>query len=222
MYKSVIGVAVIVTIIGLLIAGCSRPQGSESFRIASVNAEEAFTVFLQAVQEQRDKAAEKEREGQLLQQQYMNGLMSKDEFEDRYSQLLVEKLEANLNISVAALNKMISSDHFEDMRAYLEQLKAAADPLIKNVGELVAAVQIGALDRQELQERYLAAGTEYTKFEQLLSESAKNKIDQAAGEVAKAEGYDLVLRSREVIAYVDSGKITDITDLVKEKLAEYF
>jgi Skp family chaperone for outer membrane proteins len=222
MHKIVVSMALLLTL-GLLIAGCGRSQGPETgaLRIAYLNAEAAFSVFLNAVKDLREQAAEKETEIVLLQQQYQRGALSKEEFEAKNGQLQIELLQANLKINFEALIKMIASDDFADMRAYLRQMKVAAEPIVEQANELVMAVEVGAMDIKELEARYAQIMTAYRQFEQTLTQSALQKIYQVAEEIAEENGYDLVLRAKDVIVYLNEDKIEDITDLVKDKVSTY-
>ena len=219
MHKIVVSAALLLAF-GLLIAGCGRSQGPETdaLRVAYLNAEEAFYVFLNAVKDLRDQAAEKETEGLVLQQQYQRGALTKEEFESKYTKLQVEKLQLNFEINLEALDKMIASDGFADMRAYLRQIKVEVEPMIAAVNELAMAVEVGAFDRTELERNYVAVATAFQKFEEALTKKALEKIYQAAQEVAEENGYDLVLREKDVIVYLNEEKIEDITTLVKGKL----
>ena len=221
MHKIVVS-ATLLLAFGLLIAGCgggSQGPENDALRVAYLNAEEAFYVFLNAVKDLRDQAAEKETEGLVLQQQYQRGALTKEEFESKYTKLQVEKLQLNFEINLEALDKMIDSDGFADMRAYLRQIKVEVEPIMAAVNELAMAVEVGALDRTALERNYVSVATAFQKFEEALTKKALEKIYQAAQEVATENGYDLVLREKDVIVYLNEEKIEDITTLVKDKLS---
>ena len=59
------------------------------------------------------------------------------------------------------------------------------------------------------------------RLDQLLTQTATVKIVRAAEKVAAADGYALVLRTKNVIIYRDQGEVTDLTELVKAELATY-
>lgn len=221
MYKIVVSMALLLAL-GLLITGCGRSQGPETgtLRIAYLDAEEAFQVFLNAVKDLREQATEKEMEGLVLQQQYQRGALTKEEFESKYTKLQIEKLQLNFEINLEALNKMIASDDFADMRAYLRQMKIEVEPFIAAVNELAMAVEVGAFDRSELETSYVQTVSAFKQFEEALIQRALEKIYQAAQEVATENGYDLVLREKDVIVYLNE-KVENITDLVKDKLSTY-
>jgi Skp family chaperone for outer membrane proteins len=231
--RKTISSLIFLVVVALLITGCGGSKESASsaqatattsgLRIASLDAKDAFSVFLNAVKDLRQIATDKEQELRTLQQQFANGTIAKKDFDPQNYRLQVELLQANLNIDIGALNKMLASDNFADMRSYLQQLQAAAaKPLAEKMDALVSAVTVGAIDPQELETRYAQMRSDYQTFDQLLIQAATVKIVQVGKEVALENGYDLVLRSEDVIIYSNVAKIANITDSVKSKLGTYF
>ena len=133
----------------------------------------------------------------------------------------MELLQAQLNIDIGTINKMISAPGFADIRSDLERLKDEAQPLVDEMNKLVQTVQTGVVDPQEFQSRYAQVKSAFTKLDQLLTQAATSKIVEAANKVAVENGYDLVLRVKNVIVYRNSAKLTDITDQVKHELSTY-
>ena len=156
-----------------------------------------------------------------LQQDFLASKISKEDYQARYNQLQVELLQAQLNIDIGTLNKLISAPGFSDIRSDLERLKDEAQPLIDEMNKLVQTVQTGVVDPQEFQSRYTEVKNAFTQLDQLLTKAATSKIVEAANKVAVENGYDLVLRAKNVIIYRNTAKLTDITDQVKHELASY-
>jgi Skp family chaperone for outer membrane proteins len=77
------------------------------------------------------------------------------------------------------------------------------------------------IDTTEFQNRYTQVKNAFTQLDELLTQAATAKIVQAANKVAIEKGYDLVLRTKNVIVYRNTAKMTDITDLVKNELSGY-
>ena len=192
-----------------------------SLKIAYINAEDAFTVFTDAVKDLRQKALDKQAEIVRLQQDFLASKISKEDYQAKYNQLQVELLQAQLNIDIGTLNKLISAPGFSDIRSDLERLKDEAQPLIDEMNKLVQTVQTGVVDPQEFQSRYTEVKNAFTQLDQLLTKAATSKIVEAANKVAVENGYDLVLRAKNVIIYRNTAKLTDITDQVKHELASY-
>jgi len=196
-------------------------KSTSPIKIAYINAEEAFTVFTDAVKDLRQKAVDKQSEKVQLQQQYLASAISKEEYETRLTELETELLQAQLNIDIGTIDRMIASTGFSDIRNDLERLREEAQPIIDEMRKLVSTVRVGIIDPQEFQNRYNQVKTAFTQLDQLLTQAATSKIVQAADKIAVENGYDLVLRSKNVIIYRNTAKLVDITDFVKHELATY-
>ncbi len=116
---------------------------------------------------------------------------------------------------------MLASAGFSDMHADLQRLKDEAQPVVDEMKNLVSTVRVGVIDPEEFQNRYTEVKNAFTQLDQLLTQAATSKIVEAANKVAVANGYDLVLRTKNVIIYRNTAKLVDITDLVKHELASY-
>jgi chromosome segregation ATPase len=195
--------------------------GSYALNVAYLNAEEAFTVFTDAVRDQRQRAADKQEEIVNLQQDYLAGTISRDEYQESLRQLQVELLKAQLAIDMDIIDRMIQSSGFSDIRSDLERLKEEAQPVLDELGSLLDSVKIGAVDPQEFENRYTQVDNAFTQLDGLLTQVATTKIVEAANTIAADNGYDLVLRSKNVIIYRNTARLTDITDIVKSELSEY-
>ncbi|MCK4394875.1 hypothetical protein KAX17_18405 [Candidatus Bipolaricaulota bacterium] len=196
-------------------------KATAPLKIAYINAEAAFTVFTDAVRDLRQEAIDKQMEIAKLQQDFMAGTISKDEYQNTNNRLQVELLQAQLNINIGTIDKMIASPGFSDMRSDLQRLRDEAQPVIDEMKNLVVVVRVGVVDTQEFENRYTQVKNAFTQLDQLLTKAATTKIVQAAEKVALENGYDLVLRVKNVIIYRNAAKLIDITDLVKHELATY-
>jgi Skp family chaperone for outer membrane proteins len=192
-----------------------------SLRVAYISAEDAFKVFTDAVSDLRQLAVDKQGEITKLQQQYMASTISKDEYDSQYRELQVELLQAQLNIDMGTIDKMIASSGFSDMKSDLQLLKDEAQPVVDEMKNLVSTVRVGVIDTTEFENRYTQVKNAFSQLDQLLTQAATAKIVQAANKVAQSEGYDIVLRAKNVIVYRNTDKIEDITELVKEELSSY-
>ena len=196
-------------------------SSSAPLKIAYLNAEDAFSVFTDAVSDLRQKAIDKQMEIAKLQQDFMAGTISKDEYQNTNDRLQVELLQAQLNIDVGTIDKMIDSSGFSNMRSDLQRLRDEAQPVIDEMKNLVTTIRTGVIDTQEFENRYTQVKNAFTQLDQLLTQAATAKIVEAANKVALAEGYDLVLRVKNVIIYRNTAKMIDITDMVKHELSTY-
>ena len=196
-------------------------SSTSPLKIAYINAEDAFTVFTDAVKDLRQKAVDKQAEIVSLQQQYLASAISREEFDTQNNQLQVELLQAQLNIDIGTIDRMIASTGFSDIRNDLERLREEAQPVIDEMKKLVSTVRVGIIDPQEFRNRYDQVKAAFTQLDQLLTQAATSKIVKAAEKIAVENGYDLVLRAKNVIIYRNTAKLVDITDLVKHELAAY-
>jgi Skp family chaperone for outer membrane proteins len=190
-------------------------------KVAYINAEDAFSVFTNAVSDLRQKAIDKQGEIVKLQQQLSASTISNDDYNSQNNQLQAELLQAQLNIDLGTIDKMIASPGFSDMKSDLQKLKDEAQPVVDEMKNLVSTARVGVVDTTEFQNRYTQVKNAFTQLDQLLTQAATAKIVKAANDVAVAQGYDLVLRTKNVIVYRNTAKLTDITDLVKHELAGY-
>ena len=196
-------------------------KSGSPLRVAYINAEEAFSVFTEAVADLRERAMDKQKELLELQQQYLASTVSKEEYESRLIELEVELLQAQLNIDIGTIDRMIAAPGFADISNDLERLREEAQPVIDMMRNLVSTVRVGVVDTQEVENRYSQVKNAFTQLDQLLTQAATAKIVQAAERVAVENGYDLVLRTANVIVYRNTAKLVSITDLVKHELSTY-
>ena len=196
-------------------------KSGSPLRVAYINAEEAFSVFTEAVADLREKALDKQKELLELQQQYLASTVSKEEYESRLIELEVELLQAQLNIDIGTIDRMIAAPGFADISNDLERLREEAQPVIDMMRNLVSTVRVGVVDPQEVENRYSQVKNAFTQLDQLLTQAATAKIVQAAEKVAVENGYDLVLRTANVIVYRNTAKLVSITDLVKHEISTY-
>jgi len=194
---------------------------SPPVKIAYISAEDAFSVFTDAVSDLRQLAVDKQGEISRLQKQYMASTISKDQYDSQYRELQVELLQAQLNIDIGTIDKMISSSGFSDMWHDLQLLKQEAQPVVNQMRSLVSTVRGGIIDSIEFENRYTQLKNAFSQLDQLLTQAASAKIVQAANNIAEREGYDIVLRAKNVIVYRNTSKIENITELVKQEIASY-
>ncbi len=192
-----------------------------ALKIALLDAEEAFTVFTDAVSDLRRRATAKLAEVAGLQQEQREGTVSERDFRTRLMQLQAEFLEAQFAVHVAVIDTMLAADGFSDLRGELSQLKEQIQPVVDATKEFVSTVQLGAIDTADFESSYTQLENLYTQSDQLLVNLAAVKVVAAAKEIALERGFDLVLGKKNVHVYSNPAVITDITDLVKARLSTY-
>ena len=190
-------------------------------RVAYLDAEQAFKVFIEATADLRERVTEKASEINDLQNEYAASTISREEYQQRASELQAEFLDAQLTLDISTLERMIASDDFADLRSELVQWQERAELLSTEVKNLVSMAKMGVVDATEYQSRYTSAQNAFTQFDQGLTQVATVKIVQVARSIAVARGFDMVLRKENVLIYQNQATLIDITDEVKTKITGY-
>ena len=196
-----------------------RQQGA--LRVAYANTEDAFSVFLDAVSDMRQRATDKAAEIVQLQQEFVQSTISREDYEQQLKGLKAEFLDAQFAVQIAMIDTMIAADGFSEIRGELTALKEEAQPVIDEMKNLLSTARIGVIDTAEFDGRYSQLESAYQQLDQLLVSAATVKVVKAAEEVALERGFDLVLNKKNVLVYWNPASVIDITDLVKAKLRTY-
>ena len=198
-----------------------QTSASGSLKLAYMDAENAFTVFILAVGDLRQQITDKNNEIGNLQNEYAQGIIARDDYERRIYELNAELLDARVTTASGTLDRMIASTAFSDLRSTLITLREEAQPLIDEVNNLVSTIRVGAIDATEFQNRYTALSSMFEQFDGYVTSAATTKLVQATEKVANEYGYDIVVRKKDVIMYRNPATIDDITDLVKAEIEGY-
>ena len=196
-------------------------KSGASLKIAYLDAESALKVFDEAVKDLSQKAQDKASEIIQLQQQYTGGSVTKQDFDNRNNQLQAELLQAQVAIDSGMLEKMIAAPGFSDIRPQLQKIREQAQPMIDETKNLVSTARVGVVNAADFQNRYNTVKNVYSQLAQLLAQAAMAKVEQASQKVGVQNGYDLVLLKKNVLMYLNTARLTDVTDLVKRELASY-
>lgn len=198
-----------------------QASSSKSLKVAYMDAEDAFKVFVLAVNDLRQQISDATSAIASLQQEASQGLINEADYQRRYLVLLAEQLDARITTAAGTLDRMIASDEFADLRSTLVTLRGEGQPLIDSINELVSTITVGAIDATEFQVRYQSYTTMFEQFDGYVTSAATTKLVQATELVANEYGYDLVIRKKDVVMYRNAATIDDITDLVKAEITGY-
>jgi len=198
-----------------------QASASQSLKVAYMDAEDAFTVFILAVGDLRQQITDKNNEMNDLKNEYAQGIIARDDYERRIYELNAELLDARITTAAGTLDRMIASSEFSDLRSTLITLREEAQPLIDEVNNLVSTIRVGAIDATEFQNRYTALTAMFEQFDSYVTSAATTKLVQATEKVANEYGYDIVIRKKDVVMYRNPVTIDDITDLVKAEIEGY-
>ncbi len=192
-------------------------------RVSFVDAEGLFLdVFLPQVQAERQAMEQKQQEMLTLREGYQAGEIDQDEYEQEYLRLQTEALQAQLQVNLAMLEKMLASDGFVGIRGQLQQIRQQAEVLDAELERMREQSRAGVLDREGFMAQLQALQSPTQQLDQVLTQAAAAKIVELSQQVARDEGYDLALRKKEVVVYWDQDKVTDITPEVKPRLEQLF
>ncbi len=198
-----------------------QTSASQSLKLAYMDAEAAFTVFILAVGDLRQQITNKNNEITALQNEYNQGVISLEESQRRYSVLQAELLDARITTAAGTLDRMIASEEFSDLRSTLITLREEAQPLVDAINTLVSTISVGAIDSTEFASRLQQYTAAFDQFDGYVTSAATAKLVQATEKVAHEYGYDVVVRKKDVIMYRNPATIDDITELVKAEIEGY-
>ncbi|MFN3346427.1 MAG: hypothetical protein ACK42E_01255 [Candidatus Bipolaricaulaceae bacterium] len=200
------------------------PGGSgPALKIGVVDAETLFTsVFLPQVAAERSALQAKAQEIQSLQTRYAQGQVKPDAYQQQYAKLQAEYLQAQVRVNMSMLEKMIASPGFANLRADLQNLRDQAKPLADQVESLVKQAQVAILNYTDFFNQLQQLQTAFQQVDQLLTQVAAVKILEISQQVAQEQGYDIVLRTKDVVMYQRAPAITNLTPEVEKRLWNLF
>lgn len=192
-------------------------------RIAVVDAEGLFVrVFLPQVETERRTLQAKAQAIQELQAKYAQGQVRAEAFQQEYAKLAAEYLQAQVQVNMSMLEKMIASPGFANLRADLQNLRDQAKPLADQVQNLVKQAQVVVLDYGAFTNQLQQLQAAFQQIDQLLTQVAAVKILEVSQKLAQEKGFDMVLRTKDVVMYSRSPAVSDLTADVEEFLWELF
>lgn len=195
-------------------------SGSAGLEIGYVNAQEAFTVFTDAVKEKREKVLQKSKEIRELQS-------NPDQVEDselEYTRLQAEKLRARLQINLAMIKKMKSAKGFQSISDELTNFEGQVQPIVDELDKVLESLEGGSAIPEEVNQTLNQVYSMYQQVDSQLTSLIESKIFQIVNVQAVEEGYDLVFRQENVMLYPNqkntNDKIDDLTSMMKEALRD--
>jgi Skp family chaperone for outer membrane proteins len=159
-------------------------------------------IFLPEVAAERNALQAKAQAIQDLQAKYAQGQIKSDAYQQQYAKLQAEYLQAQVQVNMSMLDKMIASPGFADLRADLQHLKDQAKPLADQVDALVKQAQVTILDYTTFFNQLQQLQSAFQQVDQLLTQVAATKILEISQQVAQEQGYDIVLRTKDVVMYL--------------------
>ena len=189
-------------------------------RIGYINRQDAFSVFPRAVEEERRKVNELEKQMEDLSARVQEGKIDESEFKRERDLLRAKHLQARINVDLAILDTMIQARGFSEITDQLKNLKSQTRPITEKINSLIQGIEDYAVSPKQVSDTLnKIANNQFNRLDSILAEIAQNEITQVAGELANEKGYDLVIERQNVITYrKKSVAIDNLTGKVKEKL----
>ena len=191
-----------------------------ALKVGYVNATEAFTVFTDAVSEERESAQAKDEELRSLREQAIQGEISESEYRQQADILQAEKLKAQLEIDLAMVEKMRSAPGFESVAGQLEDLSSQVQPIMEELNITLDNMRQGSAAPEEVSNTLSQINSQYQQLDDLLTRLIESKIFQIANVRANEAGYDLVLRQENVVLYGNQNSVDNLTGMTMTALQE--
>ena len=189
-------------------------------RIGYINRQEAFSVFPQAVEKERRKVSQLEKEMKDLQARAQKDEIGESEFKRERDLLRAKHLRARIEVDLAILETMIEARGFSEITTRLEELKSQTKPMRETIRGLISDIKDYAVSPKQVSEMLNRIEQEqFKQLDDILTNIAQTKITQTVQQVAQENDYDLVIESQNVITYrKEAGVIDDLTGEVRERL----
>ncbi len=200
--------------------GTGTGGGASTLKVGYVNATEAFTVFTDAVSEERESAQAKDEELRSLREQAIQGEISESEYRQQADILQAEKLKAQLEIDLAMVEKMRSAPGFESVAGRLEDLSSQVQPIMEELNITLDNMRQGSAAPEEVSNTLSQINSQYQQLDDLLTRLIESKIFQIANVRANEAGYDLVLRQENVVLYGNQNSVDNLTGMTMTALQE--
>jgi Skp family chaperone for outer membrane proteins len=163
----------------------------------------------------------KQRDLRDLRAHYDQGQIDQRTYQQELLNLEVELLSVPLYWDLSLIQKMISSPEFSDLRATLVELGEKVQPLERELQALRHSAVQEVEDLQDFLFRYKQLQSLFEQLHQLLSQTVASVLTKVTQEIARAQGYALVLRKGGAL-YLDESQLEDLARLVKSRLPELF
>ncbi len=192
--------------------------GVAALKIGYVNATEAFTVFTEAVSEERESAQQKDEELRQLREKAIQGEISESQYRKQADILQAEKLKAQLEIDMAMVETMRSAPGFESVSDQLNNLSSQVQPIMEELNSTLKNMREGSAVPEEVNNTLSQINSQYQQLDDLLTKLIESKIFQIANVRANEAGYDLVLRQENVVLYGNQDTVDNLTEMTMKAL----
>lgn len=196
-------------------------DGSEDqLKIGYVSVTEAFKVFTDAVQKERDKVTKLKDQLLDLRTRALQGEINEEEYKQQNDILQAERLRAQFEIELAMIEEMMNAGGFTSLTEKLRELRDQVRPTVDQLEKMLLNMRENSAIPEEVSQILTQANSQYEQLDSLLSNLIQSKIVQVTNERAKQLGYDLVLREQNVVLASNRESIDNLTESTKEALRQ--
>lgn len=193
---------------------------ADQLKVGYVSVTEAFKVFTDAVQEERDKVTKLKDQLLQLRSKALQGEINEEEYKQQNDILQAERLRAQLEIELAMIKEMMNAEGFTSLTEKLRELRDQVRPTVDQLEKMLLNMRENSAIPEEVSQILTQANSQYEQLDNLLSNLIQSKIVQVTNERAKQLGYDLVLREQNVVLASNRESIDNLTESTKEALRQ--
>ncbi len=184
-------------------------------KVGIIRPEETFTVFSEAVKEERERVKQKEEEIVELRRKASKEEVSEKEYRHQNDVLQAEHLQARLNVDLAMIDTMIEAKGFKEISEDLKEIREKTEPIQKELSNLITDIEEKLTSPQEATNKLNNLHSQFQELDQLVTRVLDEKAIMVTHDLAKEQNYDLVIRPENVVVYGNLKTIKDFTEEVK-------
>lgn len=191
-----------------------------NLKVGYVSASEAFTVFTDAVKEERDKVKRLQEELVNLRSQAIKGKITETEYKKQGDILQAKRLKAQMEIDLAMIDEMIKSKGFSSIADQLKTIRGQAQPIVNELDKTLTDMESNTSIPEEVDTVLSQTNNQYQQLDELMTNLIETKIFQVANRVSEDMRYDIVFRKNNVLLFGNTAKVDDLTDPTQKALKE--
>ena len=191
---------------------------AQTLQVGYINVQGCFSVFWNAVQDERDKVKQKQKELLELQKSLQQGDISESNYRQQRDLLQAQRLLAEFEVDLSMIEQMIDAQGYQSISDQLTQLRDRIEPAVSQLSELTDQIENSAVPPQEAEGMLQNVSSYYDRVDQTVTQVITSKIFQITNAYAEEEGYDLVIKEQNIIIYKDNATIQNLTDKIKKRL----
>ena len=191
---------------------------SSVVKVGYLDPDAALTALTGVARDLQQSQASKEAALVTVGKEFDAGAITGPDFAQTASRLRVELLALRVDVDLALIGAWAASPGFATAAADLGVLRGDGEKLEGELASFLTVVTQGGIDQSQFAAQYGTFETKLNALDSGVREIGRARVLAAAADVARAKGYDLILRSEDVLVDGNADKRPDITSLVKDEL----